>query len=61
MDNGVMYKYQEYLLKTYGTDERERQRDLRYCDGSLQTYLQDKWTHEHVDIKKYIGAHAHFK
>lgn len=61
MDNGIMYKYQEYLLKACGEDEKERQRDLRYCDGSLQTYLEYKWIHEDVDTKKYIGFLVLFK
>ena len=56
-----MYKYQEYLLKACGEDEKERQRDLRYCDGSLQTYLEYKWIHEDVDTKKYIGFLVLFK
>jgi len=40
-----MFKYQKYLLKNI-SNEKEMQKDKRYCDGSMQKYLDKKWAKE---------------
>lgn len=49
-----MYEYQSYLLHTYGESEREAQRDLKYCDGSMQTYLERMFRKEHPSVRDAI-------
>ena len=54
MQNTTMYEYQSYLLHTYGESEREAQRDLKYCDGSMQTYLERMFRKEHPSVRDAI-------
>jgi len=54
MQNTTMYEYQSYLLHTYGNTEREAQRDLKYCDGSMQKYLERMFRKEHPAVKEVI-------
>jgi hypothetical protein len=54
MQNTTMYEYQSYLLHTYGESEREAQRDLKYCDGSMQTYLERMFRKEHPLVQAII-------
>ena len=48
-----MYAYQRYLLDTR-TYERKRQRRYRYCDGTMQKYLNACWNDECDDHKHQI-------
>ena len=54
MQNTTMYEYQSYRLHTYGDAEREAQRDLKYCDGSMQQYLERMFRKEHPVVKEVI-------
>lgn len=54
-----MYKYREYLLKTNKKEEQENQRDLRFCDGRLQKYLQKKWETESDSVKATIVTESY--
>ena len=53
MQNNVMYKYKEYLLK-HNIKELDFQRDLQFCDGGMQKYLENKWLNESNEIKMII-------
>lgn len=54
MDNNeLMYRYQAHLLlQTNDRSEKDRQRDKRYCDGSMQRYLEERWAREDSVTKK---------
>ena len=52
MQNTTMYEYQSYRLHTYGDAEREAQRDLKYCDGSMQTYLERMFRKEPIHVRE---------
>lgn len=52
MQNATMYEYQSYLLHVHGDAEREAQRDLKYCDGSMQTYLERMIRKEPINVRE---------
>lgn len=54
MEHTIMFAYQKYLLETGGDDELNIHRRKKYCDGSMQKYLETKWNVEHDNIKRHI-------
>jgi hypothetical protein len=54
MDNEVMFRYQTHLLRANHETEQERQRDKRYCDGSMQRYLEERWCQEDETTKEQL-------
>lgn len=40
----MMFAYQRYLLNE--KNDRSNQKDKRYCDGSMQRYLEMRWVSE---------------
>ena len=48
-----MYIYQKYILK-FKESETERQKNKKYCDGSMQQYLEKSWVNEDGEIKTII-------
>ena len=48
-----MHAYQAYRMISI-PGEKESQRDLLYCDGSMQKYLQCQWEKEDYLSKEMI-------
>lgn len=49
MDHVTMFDFKKYLLETGGDEERRSQSNKRFCDGSMQKYLQKRWDELHQD------------
>lgn len=55
MDHATMMMYQKFLLKNgNGKEEINIQKNKKFCDGSMQTYLQYRWSCESIDVKRTI-------
>ena len=54
-NHNTMCMYQKYLLKTQ-ENEKQRQKIKRFCDGSMQQYLEEKWTKEGCEVKQMISS-----
>ena len=53
LNSSVMHAYQAYRMISI-PGEKESQRDLLYCDGSMQKYLQCQWEKEDYLSKEMI-------
>lgn len=51
LNSSVMHAYQTYRLTSI-PDEKDTQRDLLFCDGSMQKYLQCQWEKEDALTKE---------
>lgn len=58
MEHKFMFVYQRYLIVTGGDNERDIQRSKKYCDGSMQNYLETKWKNEDSTTKQYIISNS---
>ena len=61
LQHSTIYAYQAYLLDVGGEDERDAQRNLRYCDGSMQKYLESSFRREPSSVKEAVLARVHGK
>lgn len=43
----TMFDFKKLLLQTGGDEERRTQSNKRFCDGSMQKYLQTRWDQLH--------------
>jgi len=55
MDSRYMHAYRSYRL-AHCEDETRRQRNLLFCDGRMQEYLQAQWSIESDTVKQLIAA-----
>ena len=56
LQHSTIYAYQAYLLNVGGEDERKAQRNLRYCDGSMQKYLEASFRREPSSVREIVLA-----
>lgn len=48
--NAFMYKYYEFIKHT----TNDYPRDLRFCDGGMQRYLEERWSKEADKSSLYV-------
>lgn len=53
MDSRYMHAYRSYRL-AHCEDEMRRQRNLLFCDGRMQEYLQARWSAEPDVVKQLV-------
>ena len=57
MDSTTQYVYHKYRLQ-HIQNEKEKQRQLKFADGTLQTYLACCWFDENDEVKGIVFATA---